>query len=139
MRSWRRRYRSYSALRRIRRASAAGLEVHDADRADPVLVDRAVQQQLDLVEVHSDEALGQGEDLAHPDGLGGQLFGELLGRQAGAVGAGHSATTSPIGPGHPLGLFIEGMTWLRAENSSVPSRTTSGVPRMGVVERKAIS
>ena len=48
------------------RARAAGLEVHDADRPDAGLVDRAVEQDLHLVQRHVGERLRQREDIAHP-------------------------------------------------------------------------
>ena len=52
------------------RLPAPGLPVHDADRADPDLVDRAVEQSLDLGRCQVDELLREGEHVAHPDADG---------------------------------------------------------------------
>src|SRR5918994_1407519 len=47
------------------RPFASGLLVHDAEAAGAHLVDRALEQLLDLVRRHLDELLGEREDLPH--------------------------------------------------------------------------
>ena len=51
----------------VGRLLAARLPVHDADGPDANLVDRALQQPLDLSRLHVHELFGEREDLTHPD------------------------------------------------------------------------
>ena len=53
-----------------RRALAARLLVHHAQRADAHLVLIVVEQRVDRFHRQVDVLLGEGEDVAHPEGLG---------------------------------------------------------------------